>query len=141
MALWTNVLVTGPKRPLPPRCDVKWFWLTFCGVSDSEFEACRGAAAEVPEAEKAGNITDIRQHLKGTIKAYDVVSYMTCMPRAQEWFDFPNARERVGGIDHFFFLEQDHMLAAESVVRLLRAFYDRAIPELPDSGELESDIV
>merc|ERR1719390_593218 len=106
MALWGNVIKTGEKRTLPPRCDVKWFWLTFCGISEADFESTRGVSADVAPEQKASAISDIRPHLKGTIKAYDVASYMTCMPQAQQWFDFPNARERIGGIDHFLFLEQ-----------------------------------
>jgi hypothetical protein len=43
-------------------------------VKPAEYQALQGAAT----------MEDIRPHLRGTIKPYDVVAYLTCLPHANQ---------------------------------------------------------
>lgn len=117
VSLWKNVRKTGPERTLPARCNAQWYWTTFCGVSEAEFQSLQGAAV----------MDDIRPHLRGTIKPYDVVSYMTILPQAKEWFSFESSKVQIDGINHHFFVDAKHMPSAECVINQLTDIYNRSL--------------
>jgi len=135
VGLWTNVCAaedywaaaakkknnkdaTGdPAAPkLPRRCDRRWFFTTFCGVSGDEFDA-KGLAT-------MGGDEDIEPWLRGTIKPYDVVAFMTLLPDARAVFDFGKAEVRVNGQKHYFFLDKTNAPPQEAVYNLLRGVFD-----------------
>jgi hypothetical protein len=54
---------------LPPRCTKQWFFETFCGEDESQYES-RGRAA-------LDQRVDITAYLTGHVKPYDVLALMT----------------------------------------------------------------
>ena len=109
--LWSNVTKRGPDRTLPDRCSEEWFWTTFCGVTKEAF-------AEL--GDEALSCTNIHPHLQGTIKPYDVVSFLTTLPGSERWFDFPKARHVINGVEHHFLLTADHMPEQSMIIRHLQ---------------------
>ena len=118
VTLWSNVTKRGPDRTLPARCNEEWFWTTFCGVSKEGFAAM---------GDEALNCTDIQPRLQGTVKPYDVVSFLTTLPGSEKWFDFPKARHTINGVNHHFLLTADHMPELSMVIRHLQETFSSCV--------------
>jgi hypothetical protein len=95
---------------LPARCTKRWCFETFCGTSAAQFDA--------RDLEALGGEVDIRRHLNGFVKPYDVVAMMGVLPGCAAWF--PPA-ERVG--PHVLRLRAQETVDTRAVVQLLRDTY------------------
>merc|ERR1711939_10421 len=120
VGLWQKVC----RAELPSRCDRRWFFTSFCGLSAAEWDSATADAranasgtdaksnsdsdstCELRPSSRArvlASLTaadDIEPHLKGTIKPYDVVSFMTLLDGAREVFDFDAAAVEVYGKEY-----------------------------------------
>jgi len=109
----------APTGTLPARCNKKWFYQTFCGVTASEYDKYQTELDQETEA-------TIGQRLEGTVRPYDVVALMTLLPGAEKTFRFGNVRTKVRTedgsgqvVDHFLFLHEADAPAVDSVEGLL----------------------
>jgi hypothetical protein len=116
---------TGPALAsecvLPARCTKQWFFTTFCGFTPQEFED-RGFDA-------MGTDGDIEPWLQGTVKPYDLVSFMTLLSMARQIFDFKKARVMVNDQEgtptaHYFFVRKDQAPDPSKVEDFLRDAFD-----------------
>lgn len=149
VGLWQKVC----RAELPSRCDRRWFFTSFCGLSAAEWDSATADAranasgtdaksnsdsdstCELRPSSRArvlASLTaadDIEPHLKGTIKPYDVVSFMTLLDGAREVFDFDAAAVDVRSgrtgetTRHHFFLERAQAPDTRKVEALLRSVY------------------
>ena len=97
VALWGRVC----RKELPPSCDKKWFFVTFCGVSADDFPDVEGQyGGTIPDD------VDIRKLLHGTVKPYDPMTVMMTVDRSisTRWYDWEKSKV-VGpdGVEHNFF--------------------------------------
>ena len=99
---------------LPPRCNKEWFFTTFCGVSAEEYrDQHAGVGAEA----------NIANYLNGSVKPYDVVSFMTNLPGWTRYFDFESAAVDVNGTRHSFFLSSEQKIEASAVAEFLGSVF------------------
>jgi hypothetical protein len=107
LGLWMNICrsqaarETGGKGILPERCTKQWFLSTFGAMEPEDF--VKGGFAD------QGESFDIEPHLKGTVKPYDVVTFMTLFDEARDWFDFDATEVHIGRTVHHFWLAPQHM--------------------------------
>merc|ERR1712072_1171009 len=88
IGLWSKVC----RGSLPSRCNKRWFFTSFCGVTGAEFDS--KSLRDLDEGD------DIEPWLQGTIKPYDVVSFMTLLDDARNVFDFDAAAVEVYGKEY-----------------------------------------
>jgi len=70
---------------------------------------------------------DIREHLNGFVKPYDVVTLMTLLPSTAPLFAFEDARVDHLGTAHLLLLSTAQAVAMGHVVKLLRVAYHDAV--------------
>ncbi|KAG8469828.1 hypothetical protein KFE25_006283 [Diacronema lutheri] len=99
---------------LPARCSKQWYFETFCGVDAAEF-AAKGHALLDGDA-------NIREHLNGFVKPYDVVALMTILPLTRNAFPPCYVQPAAGGV-HRLYLQPEHTIAVQHVLKLLRETY------------------
>lgn len=95
VGLWQSVC----EKKLPARCTKLWYFTTFCGLTEKEYDEYS------LEEMEAGD--DMETWLNGHVKPYDVVAFMTLLPDARSIFDFKKAAVEINGTTHHFFLEAD----------------------------------
>lgn len=139
---------SGSSAALPERCDVPWFFATFCGVGEAAFAAGGWAAQAAEEGFR------IEGHLAGTVKPYDVAGFMALLqlqlageddssrrhdggdggdggaPNFDFGFDFEAARvtPAVGGCaSHFLLQESVHTPREGAVAQFLAWAYEDVV--------------
>eukprot|EP00937_MAST-01D_sp_MAST-1D-sp2_P006950 g6950.t1 len=110
--LWAKVC-SGTE--LPARCSKEWFFVTFCGVSEERYRA------EHADLDAQCNIVE---YLHGSVKPYDVVSFMTNIPSQAEHFDFESAEVTIGDAKHYFFLKPSQAIDTDAVSIFLSEVFE-----------------
>eukprot|EP00747_Dinoflagellata_sp_TGD_P181228 gnl/TRDRNA2_/TRDRNA2_34923_c0_seq1.p1 gnl/TRDRNA2_/TRDRNA2_34923_c0~~gnl/TRDRNA2_/TRDRNA2_34923_c0_seq1.p1 ORF type:complete len:456 (-),score=65.20 gnl/TRDRNA2_/TRDRNA2_34923_c0_seq1:5-1372(-) len=113
--LWGKVCA---GNELPPRCTKEWFFCTFCGANSAEFKE---------KYSHLGADCDITDYLNGSVKPYDLVAFMTILPRCAEAFDFAGAAVEIHGVQHFLFLKKDLSPPVSAIVDLLSDVYTSVV--------------
>lgn len=115
--LWRN-LCAGK---LPARCDKWWFFKTFCDVDGMVFkEQC---------LEELDASADIRVCLRGSVKPYDVVAVMACLPETEASIPATRASMHVVAaadgrlVLHRLLLQESDAPAPATVATFLRQVY------------------
>lgn len=94
----------------------RWFFTTFCGVSDADFDAD-------PSFEAMNLESDIRPFLSGHVKPYDVCAIMLALPDAQERFALSPHVINSGSENLQIFQDPEHMIELRHVEVLLRSAF------------------
>jgi len=115
---------------LPARCTRLWYFETFCGVTAADDES-RQAIDALDET------VDIRAHLNGFVKPYDVVALMLSVPLGTYLLP-PDALYVHNHTEHHLLLSSDHAVSAVPVVELLRDVYHEVVLATAKTQDKES---
>ena len=77
---------------------------------------------------------NIANYLNGSVKPYDVVSFMTNLSDWTRHFDFDRAAVDVNGTRHYFFLSSDQKIEASAVAEFLGSVF-ADVGRLGESGD------
>jgi hypothetical protein len=112
IALWKKVCVGGI---LPKRCSKQWFFATFCGIPERQFEN----DDTLPHFDETD---DILPYLVGGVSASDPVALLAALSPDTD-FDLEGAAIHVNGCTHHIFDTAAHGPTAASVEGHLTAAY------------------